>query len=85
MSTGPVNETTSTSTTNTCTTEVSPSFGPEAMQAIHARNQRSEGENIILLLQIADIRLLMEQDREAREQDRVSREQEKASLDLLRA
>ena len=42
-STGPVNETASTSAAYTSTTEVPPGFGPEAMQAIHARNQKLEG------------------------------------------
>ena len=55
------------------------------MKAIYERNKKLEGDNAILLRQMTDMRLLMEQDREAREVDRASREQEKASLDLLRA
>ena len=69
-------ENTSTST-NPVDSQMPPGFGPEALQALSARNQKLESENALLLWQMVDIRLLMEQDRESRERD-------KASLDLLR-
>ena len=52
-----------TSAANTSTTDA---------QALNARNQTLEGENALLTRQLADLRTLIEQDRESREADKAS-------------